>query len=127
MTHPHRSRFRHALLLALALVASSTAMLPTPVHADAPAEASRVIDVVVEGGYRPARILIDEGERVRLRFVRRDYGPCTREIVFPQLGIRRTLPTNETVVVDLPALAAGEYDFHCGMRMIHGTLVVTPA
>ena len=74
--------------------------------------------------YRPNRITAHAGERIRLRFVRHDYTPCTRDVVFPTLGIRRTLPTDEPVVIELPALEAGEYAFRCGMNMIHGTLVV---
>ncbi len=86
--------------------------------------AGRTIDIVVDGEYQPSRIVVQQGERVRLRFVRRDYGPCTREVVFESLGIRRELPTNQPVEIELPALTAGEHEFHCGMNMIRGTIVV---
>ena len=59
-----------------------------------------------DGGYRPARVEVAAGECVRLRFVRRDYGGCTREVVFPTLGLRRELPTGRPVTVALPALPA---------------------
>lgn len=56
---------------------------------------------------------------------RREYTGCAREVVFPSLGIRRELPPNRPVVIELPAtLAPGEYEFKCGMNMIRGTLVV---
>jgi Cu+-exporting ATPase len=45
-------------------------------------------------------------------------------IVFPTLGIRTQLQPNEPVVIDLGTVAAGEIPFHCGMNMIHGTIVV---
>jgi plastocyanin domain-containing protein len=86
--------------------------------------AVREIEIIVEGGYKPNRIEIQEGERVRLKFVRKEYNSCTREVVFPKLGIRRELPPNQPVTIDLPALAPGEYEFKCGMNMIRGTLVV---
>lgn len=86
----------------------------------------REIEVVVEGGYKPKRIEVQKGERVRLRFVRKEHGPCTREVLFPKLDIRRELPTNQPVVIELPALEAGEYEFKCGMNMIKGAVVVTP-
>jgi plastocyanin domain-containing protein len=86
--------------------------------------AVREIEIVVEGGYKPNRIEIHEGERVRLKFVRKEYDSCTREVVFTKLGIRRELPPNQPVIIDLPALAPGEYEFKCGMNMIRGTLVV---
>jgi plastocyanin domain-containing protein len=86
----------------------------------------REIEVVVEGGYKPKRVEVRKGERIRLRFIRKEHGSCTREVVFPKLGIRRELPTNQPVVIELPALEPGEYEFKCGMNMIKGAVVVMP-
>ena len=88
--------------------------------------AVREIEVVVEGGYKPKRIEVPKGERIRLRFVRKEHGSCTREVLFPKLGIRRELPTNQPVTIELPALEPGEYEFRCGMNMIKGAVVVMP-
>jgi plastocyanin domain-containing protein len=95
---------------------------------DAPASspAAAPIEIVVEAGYHPDRIVVKEGEPVKLRFVRKEYTGCTLEVVFPTLGIRRKLPTNEPVDIDLGTPAAGEIPFHCGMKMIHGLVVVEP-
>jgi len=79
----------------------------------------------LDGTYKPYRIEIHESERVRLKFVRKESNPCTREVVFPKLGLRRELPTNQPVSIELSGLAPGEYEFKCGMNMIRGTLVVT--
>jgi len=107
-------------------LAGVTAMTAAPAaYAQSEAAPSiREIEVIVEGGYRPRRIVIREGEKVRLRFIRRDHGPCTREVVFPGLGIRRELPTHQPVVIELPALKAGEYELRCGMNMVRGELIV---
>jgi plastocyanin domain-containing protein len=88
--------------------------------------AVREIEVVVEGGYKPKRIEVRKGERIRLRFIRKEHGSCAREVVFPKLGIRRELPTHQPVVIELPALEPGEYEFRCGMNMIKGAVVVMP-
>lgn len=72
--------------------------------------------MVADGGYHPARVEIAGGERVRLCFVRPDYGGCTRDMVLT-LGLPRELPTGRPVPVDLPALPAGETAFECGMGM----------
>lgn len=114
--------FALAVLLAGAAAPHAIAQGAPP----AASAAIRTIDVVVDRGYQPARIEIRAGERVRLRFVRRDYTPCTREVVFPSLGIRRELPTNDEVTIELPPLSPGEHAFHCGMNMIHGVLIVRP-
>lgn len=93
-----------------------------PAHAHHAAAAP--IEIVVENGYHPDRIVVKAGQPVRLKFVRKEYSGCTLEVVFPTLGIRQELPTNEPVVVDLGTPAAGEIPFHCGMKMIHGVIVV---
>ena len=115
-----------ASALSLAAV-TGAALVPDAAVAAHPGAEVREIEVVVDGDYQPGRIILAAGERVRLRFVRREHTPCTREVVFPGLNIRRELPTDVPVVIDLPALAAGEYEFHCGMKMIRGALVVQPA
>lgn len=125
-----KTHLRSLRILALALVLGVTGATSAPARearAQTPSQSVRTIDVTVDGGYSPARIVVREGERIRLRFTQRDYSPCVAEVVFPTLGIRRTLPVNESVVVELPSLSAGEYAFRCGMSMIRGTLVVTPA
>jgi plastocyanin domain-containing protein len=96
---------------------------------DAAAEQTQVktVEIVVDGSYKPDRIEAREGERLRLKFVRKDYSGCTREVVFPSLNIRRTLPTNKAVLIELPALAPGEIEFRCGMNMVRGTIVVHPS
>ncbi|WP_437335804.1 cupredoxin domain-containing protein [Sorangium sp. So ce394] len=110
-----------ASLLAPSLRPSSAAAEEAP--APSP-QAVREIEIVVDGGYKPSRIVVTEGERVRLKLVRRDYSPCSREVVFASLGIRRELPTNVPVVIDLPALSPGEIEFKCGMNMLRGVIVV---
>lgn len=91
-----------------------------------PAAAATTTRIVVQNGYHPDRIVVKEGAPIRLAFVRQEYSGCTLEVVFPTLGIRRKLPPNEPVVIDLGAPAAGEIPFHCGMNMIHGLVVVEP-
>lgn len=90
-------------------------------HADVPE-----IEIVVQGAYKPNRIELHEGQRVRLKFVRKEHNSCTKEVVFPALDIRRELPPNQPVIIELPVLKAGEYEFKCGMNMIKGKVIVTP-
>lgn len=113
------------LMLALALAFGG------PAHAGEPeppppaaTPATEAPDVVVEKGYHPDRVVVKAGDAVTLRFLRTEYSGCTREVVFPTLGLRRELPTGQLVTIDLGAQAAGEIPFHCGMNMIHGVVVV---
>ena len=93
-------------------------------HAQSQPQA-REIEITVENGrYSPARVTLKEGEKVRLKFVRKEHNPCTKEVVFPALNIKRELPTNQPVYVDLPELAARETRFQCGMNMVKGSVLV---
>lgn len=89
-----------------------------------PAGAAGEHRVLVDGGYLPDTLVVAAGEPVRLVFHRHDASPCTEEVVFPTQGVRAALPQHEDVVVDLPAGEPGEYEFHCGMGMLHGQVIV---
>lgn len=92
-----------------------------------PQPARRTFSVRVERGYHPSQLAAPPGEPLRVAFERREQGSCSREVVFPGLGLRRALPFGETVVLDLPALPPGDYAFTCGMGMLRGVLRVAPA
>jgi plastocyanin domain-containing protein len=80
--------------------------------------------ITVDGGYSPAVGRVKAGRPVRLVFDRKDSGSCSEEIVFPDFGIRRFLPTGTKTVIELAPAKAGRYEFMCGMSMLHGKLIV---
>lgn len=80
--------------------------------------------VIVRSGYHPDVIRARAGEPVRLRFRRKESGPCSASVLLPQLGRFAELPEGETVVVECGVLAAGDYDFECADGVLHGTLMV---
>ncbi len=82
------------------------------------------MEVVIRGGYTPDVIHARPGLPLRLRFRREETSACSEEIVFPDFGIKRTLPAFATTTIELPASPPGRYGFACGMDMLHGTLVV---
>ena len=83
--------------------------------------------VVVDGGYAPSVVQLTAGTPAQLVFDRRDEGSCSEEVVFPALGIRRFLPPHALTTIDLPPVAAGQYEFTCGMHMLRGRLEVLAA
>ncbi len=83
------------------------------------------MEIKVENGiYSPAFIRLKAGEAVSLTFIRKDASPCSETVVFPEIEISETLPLNKPKQVNLPPLAAGEYEFHCQMKMYQGKLKV---
>lgn len=85
------------------------------------------IEIVVQRGYHPNRASLTVGIPARITFLRQEAGGCSREVVFPSLGIRRELPQGVPVTIDVPALAAGTLAWTCGMNMMRGSLAVEPA
>jgi plastocyanin domain-containing protein len=81
------------------------------------------ITVVVDGGYSPSNVRAKAGQPLRLVFDRRDSGSCSEEVVFPDFGIRRFLPTGSRTTIELTPPRAGTYEFMCGMSMLRGTLI----
>lgn len=81
------------------------------------------VTITVDGGYSPAAVRVTAGRPVRLIFDRRDTGSCSEEVVFPDFGIRKFLPTGQKTTIEITPPAAGRYAFTCGMSMLRGTLV----
>jgi len=82
------------------------------------------VDITVKGGYSPDTIAIAKGKTTTLRFTRQDPSGCLEEVVVPEFKIRKFLPLNQTVSVEIKPEKAGEYEFVCGMNMFHGKLIV---
>jgi plastocyanin domain-containing protein len=79
--------------------------------------------IIVDGGYSPAVVKVKAGRPVRLIFDRRDTGSCSEEVVFPDFGVRKFLPTGEKTTVEVTPPKPGRYEFMCGMSMLHGSLL----
>jgi hypothetical protein len=75
-------------------------------------------------GFDPAVIPAKAGQPLKLAFFRPNAANCAREVVFPDLGIRRELPPGQTVVVDITPPKSGPLVFECGMKMLKGQLIV---
>ena len=85
-------------------------------------DGSQVV-ITVDGGYSPATVQVPAGAPVRLVFDRRDDSSCSEEVVFPDFGIRRFLPTGERTTIEITPKTAGIYEFMCGMSMLRGKVV----
>ena len=84
------------------------------------------IEVTVKGGYSPNLIRAREGVPLRLVFDRQEAGDCTSRVVFPDLGVSRSLAPFARTTVEFTPERSGEFGFACGMNMVHGTLLVEP-
>lgn len=90
----------------------------------APVVASNEIDIKVDGGYKPEKIIVEKGKEITLTFKRTDTSSCLEEIIIPDFRIKKTLPLNVPVSVKIKPDKPGEYEFSCGMHMYFGKIIV---
>jgi len=84
----------------------------------------QVFDITVKGVYSPNVIRAKIGELIKINFTRQEDSECSRYVVFSDFNIRKELPENETITIELKPLKAGKYSFTCDMGMYQGTLIV---
>ena len=77
-----------------------------------------------EKGFTPSEVHATRGAPLTLIFKRTSDNTCAKEVVFPELKVRRPLPLNEAVAVVMPTQADHAYKFQCGMAMWEGAVVV---
>lgn len=82
------------------------------------------IDIIVDGGYKPEIISIAQGKTTKINFFRKDPSSCLEEVVLGDFKIRKFLPINEKVSIEITPKQKGEFSFSCGMGMFHGKLIV---
>lgn len=87
--------------------------------------APRVITVkVTAGDFQPSVVKIAKGESVRLKFIRIADPSCGTHVAIPSLKLKKELPLNQPVFVDVKADKTGDIGFTCGMGMMEGQIVV---
>ena len=82
------------------------------------------VDIVVDGGYKPAVIFLQKGVKNKLNILRKDPNSCLGDIVLPDFKVSKYLPLNKEVSIEITPEKEGEFPFHCGMNMFHGKLIV---
>ena len=83
------------------------------------------VDILVNGGYSPEKVVLKQGVPATLNFTRQDASSCLDHVVFPDFGINQALPRGQKVAIKIDTDQAGDYTWACGMDMFHGKLVIT--
>jgi plastocyanin domain-containing protein len=121
---------RSTLVLALVLLAACSkaqTTAPAPVSSGpvvAPKQGGAIAVTVDAKGFTPTDVHATRGEPLTLIFTRTTDNTCAKEVVFPELKVRRPLPINEAVAIALPTQEARTYRFQCGMSMWEGSVVI---
>lgn len=82
------------------------------------------IDIIVDGGYQPDVISIPKGRTTKINFMRKDPSSCLEEVVLSDFKVRKYLPLNKKVTIEVTPEEVGEFPFSCGMNMFHGKIKV---
>ena len=85
---------------------------------------SNSVDIIVQGGYSPNVISIQQGKPTTLNFIRKDPSSCLEEVVIPEFKIRKYLPLNDKTPITVTPTKEGQYEISCGMNMFHGKILV---
>ncbi len=82
------------------------------------------VDIAVSGGYSPEVISIPLGKTTKINFIRTDPTECLSEMVLPDFKIKKELPLNKKITVEITPEKVGEFGYACGMNMYHGKIIV---
>ncbi len=82
------------------------------------------IEIKVSGGYNPSVIKIKKGQTTTLSLIRTDENTCLEEFVLWDFKIKKYLPLNQKVDIQITPDKKGEFVFSCGMNMFHGKVIV---
>ena len=100
------------------VVAMLAALLLSPVHA-------RSVELkVTDKGFEPAELHVKKGEPLKLIVTRTTDETCAKKLVIKDAGVRKNLPLNQPVIVELTPAKTGEIRYACGMDMVSGVLLV---
>ncbi len=83
--------------------------------------------VANQHGFSPASLALPRGapgSKTSITFVRTTDNTCATEVVFPELDVKKDLPLDTPVSIDVPTDTARTLSFQCGMAMYKGALVV---
>ena len=105
--------------------ASASSSAPPANAAPAETAAGRVVEVkVTDKGFEPKVIEAKKGETISLKLTRSTSSECLKAISIPSLNVKKDLPLNQAVIVNVKAENEGPIVFQCWMAMFKGEIDV---
>ncbi|MBX3228283.1 MAG: cupredoxin domain-containing protein [Labilithrix sp.] len=92
----------------------------------APGDPNKVsIDVKAKSdGFDPSSVRLNKGAQAVLVFTRTTDETCAKSVIFPELNIKKELPKDKPVEIEIPTTEARTLTFMCGMEMYKSSVVI---
>lgn len=78
---------------------------------------------VTEAGFSPNSINVKPGTEVTLNVTRITDQTCSTEILVPSKNIKKSLPLNQKIAVDLGIVEKGTIKFGCAMNLMDSGMI----
>jgi plastocyanin domain-containing protein len=120
------ARFALPLVALLATACDKPAAAADSSASTAAAATTPAVVAITVGadGFQPSTVTAAKGQKLTLRFTRTTDSTCAKAVSFPDLGIKKDLPLNQPVSIDIPTAEARKLTFQCGMGMYKSSVVV---
>lgn len=82
------------------------------------------VNITVDGGYSPDTISIPQGKTMTVNFFRKDPSSCLEDVIISDFKVKKYLPLDQKVSIEITPKNKGEFAFTCGMNMFHGKIIV---
>ena len=106
-------------ILVAAIIVCASSMANAADKTDA-----QIVDLsVTEKGFEPNTVNVGPGKSVVLKITRKTDSTCATQVQIPSKKIKKDLPLNKVVSIDLGKLEKGEIRFGCGMNMMQGGMI----
>lgn len=96
----------------------------TAASSTAASKQQHVMVTVTDDGFSPSEVKLTKGEPAMLMFKRTGEKTCATAVEFPELKLKKDLPLNETVSIDIPTDQSRTLTFQCGMGMLKSKIVI---
>jgi YHS domain-containing protein/plastocyanin len=80
--------------------------------------------IVIDGEFQPSQVAVKAGQPVALTFLRKEKTGCGDTVLFPTLGLKRSLKPGESATITFTPAKNGTIGFTCGMKMYRGEILV---
>lgn len=112
---------KNLILVSALVISAATAALAQ--HPAAPAKGIQKATIVVDHGFKPAKVSFKAGQPVQLTFDTK-HRDCATSVVFDGMNLEKPLTDGKKTVITFTPKKAGTFAFACPMKMMNGTLIV---